>query len=89
MKPAIPDLEKAHLVGTIYSGLTATTADGKPAHLAIIDDDGNILESGISVAREAWRIAIAVHTNFLRGTGYLTVHSTPPGLPTHQDQAAA
>lgn len=82
------ELENAQLTGTIYSGLTATTRDGKPARLAIIDEDGNIIEAGFAVAREAWRIALAVHTNFLRGHGHLTVHSTPPGLPAPHKAAA-
>ena len=82
------ELENAQLTGTIYSGLTATTKDGKPARLAIIDEDGNVIDAGIAVAREAWRIALAAHTNFLRGSGHLIVHSTPPGLPTPHKAAA-
>lgn len=83
-----PTLNHSQLVGTIHSGLTATTRDGKPARLAIIDEDGNVIDSGIAVAREAWKVALAVHTNFLRGSGHLVVHSTPPGLPTHHQAAA-
>ena len=81
-------LEHSQLAGTIYGGLSATTKDGKPARLAIIDEDGNVIDAGIAVAREAWRIALTAHTNFLRGSGHLIVHSTPPGLPTHHKAAA-
>ncbi len=88
MKPTAPELQNAQLAGTIHSGLTVTTRDGKPARLAIIDEDGNVIDAGIAVAREAWKVALAVHTNFLRGTGHLVVHSTPPGLPTPHQAAA-
>ena len=89
MKTTQPEeLKNAQLAGTIYGGLTATTKDGKPARLAIIDEDGNVIDAGIAVAREAWRIALTVHINFLRGHGHLTVHSTPPGLPAPHKAAA-
>lgn len=81
-------LQNAQLMGTIYNGFTVTTRDGKPARLAIIDEAGNIIDSGTAVARECWQIAINVHTNFLRGTGHIIVHSTPPGLPLKQKEAA-
>lgn len=84
----IDPLQHTQLTGTIHSGITATTLDGKPARLAIIDDDGNILDAGLPVAREVWHLVIGVHTNFLRGTGYLTVHSTPPGIPLIKKEAA-
>lgn len=81
-------LQNSQIVGTIYSGLTATTRDGKPARIAIIDDDGTVIESGRAVAREIWMVALKVHTNFLRGTGHLIVHSTPPGIPKPMKDAA-
>jgi len=45
-------LKNAQLTGTIYNGFTVTTRDGKPAHLAIIDEAGNIIDAGTAVARE-------------------------------------
>ena len=36
-----------------HEGLTVTTRDGKPARIAIIDEDGNVLEAGEAVAEEA------------------------------------
>ena len=90
MKPDTLDtLENAVMTGTIYGGLTVTTRDSKPARLAIIDDAGNIIDSGTAVARECWQIAINVHTNFLRGTGHIIVHSTPPGIPLRAKDSVA
>lgn len=81
-------LDAATITGTIHSGLTLATTDGRKARLAIIDEDGNILASGRPVERECWNVVLQVHSNFLAGRGYLTVHSTPPGLP-HPAKAAA
>ena len=77
----VDTLQNAQLTGTIWSGLTVTTRDGKPALLAIIDEAGNIIESGPAVARECWNVVLQVHRNYLQDKGHLIVHSTPPGFP--------
>lgn len=81
-------LQQAQLTGSIWQGLTASTRDGKPAQIAIIDDAGNVIESGASVARECWNIVLQVHRNYLQDQGHLVVHSAPPGLP-HSEKIAA
>lgn len=81
-------LQHAQLTGAIYNGLTATTRDGKPARLAIIDEAGTIIEAGPAVAREAWNVVLQIHRNYLQGQGHLIVHSTPPGLPRPAKDAA-
>lgn len=75
----LDSLGNAVITGSIARGLTVKTRDGKPAQLAIIDDDGNVIEAGRAVAFESWRIPLEVHTNFLRGNGHLIVSSTPAG----------
>lgn len=90
MRPGPLDtLENAVITGTIWEGLTVTTRDGKPARLAIIDDDGKVIEAGEPVARECWNVVLQVHRNYLEGKGHLIVHSTPPGLPRPAKDAAA
>lgn len=71
MRPGPTDtLQHAqHLTGAIYNGLTATTRDGKPARLAIIDEAGTIIEAGPAVAREAWNVVLQIHRNYLQGQG--------------------
>lgn len=81
-------MEHATMTGTLWAGLTVKTRDGRPAKLAIIDDAGNVIESGVSVAREAWNIVLQVHRNYLQDKGHLIVHSTPPGLPRPVKAAA-
>lgn len=82
--PKIGRLRHAVLSGVAHEGLRVTTPDGRPAHLAVIDDDGNVLEAGDEVAREAWAVAIASYRNFLRGRGYLRVHSEPPSVKDNE-----
>lgn len=80
MKNAVPNptLAAANISATVSSGLTATTAEGKPARLAIIDDAGNVIEAGPAVAWAAWRVCIEVQENFWQGQGHLVVHTGPP-----------
>ena len=78
--PKTGTLENGRISATVTSGYQFTTTDGRPARLAIIDDQGNVVESGEAVAREAWNVCIAVIKNFKIGQGHIVVHSAPPGL---------
>lgn len=78
--PKTGTLERGTISANVSTGFQVKTADGRPARLAIIDDDGNVIEAGEAVAREAWNVCIAVQRNFWIGQGHLVVHSSPPGL---------
>ena len=78
--PETGTLENGRIAASVTSGYKFTTADGRPARLAIIDDQGNVVESGEAVAREAWNVCIAVIKNFKIGQGHIVVHSAPPGV---------
>lgn len=60
-----------------HEGFGVETPDGRRATLAVVDADGNILEAGPGVARQAWTVAIESYRNFLKGEGYLRVLSKP------------
>jgi len=77
--PETDTLEQARISANINTGYQVTTADGRAARLAIIDADGNVIEAGPAVAREAWNVCIAVQKNFWIGQGHLVIHSSPPG----------
>lgn len=51
----------------------SVTVNGRPARLAIVTDDGQIVSSGDEVAREAEAVAINSYRNFLKGKGFLRV----------------
>lgn len=74
-------LDSAVLSAVIFEGLAAQTHDGRRASLAIIDENGQVLEAGPGVAREAWRVIVACYRNFLEGNGHIRVHSRPPTGP--------
>lgn len=78
--PETGTLERCAISANINTGFRVTTSNGRPARLAIIDDEGNIIEAGEAVAKEAWNVCIAVQKNFWIGQGHLVVHSSPPGL---------
>ena len=59
-----------------HEGLTVT-AHGKPARLAIISEDGQVLAAGDDVAREAEAVAINSYRQFLQCKGHLRVLSKP------------
>ncbi len=86
--PKTGTLENGRISANVTSGYQITTADGRPARLAIIDDQGNVVESGDAVAREAWNVCIAVIKNFKIGQGHIVVHSSPPGLTKSLDASA-
>lgn len=83
MKDSVPNpqLQATRISATISTGFNVTTADGKPARLAIVDESGNIIEAGSDVAWAAWRVCIEAQENFWQGQGYLVVHSDAPGDP--------
>ncbi|ATA54557.1 hypothetical protein CKY39_16080 [Variovorax boronicumulans] len=59
-----------------HEGLTVTV-DGKPARLAIVTDDGQVIAAGTEVAREAAAVAVNNYRGFLQGKGFLRVLSKP------------
>lgn len=73
--PPPEPLQHAHISGAVHEGLTVTTADGRPARLAIIDDEGRILDAGPCVARAVWGVQVEVLRNFLAGKGHLRVRA--------------
>jgi len=83
MKDSVPNpqLPASRISATVSEGFTVTTADGKPARLAIIDEAGNVIEAGPDVAWAAWKVCIEVQENYWEGVGHLVVHSSPPGDP--------
>nr|WP_321861324.1 hypothetical protein [Burkholderia cenocepacia] len=61
-----------------FQGLSIVTPDGNPATLAVIDENGKIVEAGPSVMRAVWDVAIRSYRNFLIGNGHLRVLTQPP-----------
>lgn len=59
-----------------HEGLSVTV-NGKPARLAILTDDGQVIAVGEQVAREAEAVALNCYRNFLKGQGHLRVNSEP------------
>ena len=70
-------LENARISAVIHEGFTVE-ANGKRCRLAIIDDDGKIIEAGDQVAREAFNVAIASYKQLVKGMGHLRVASGEP-----------
>lgn len=84
--PKTGTLAHGCISANVTTGYRFTTADGRPARLAIIDDQGNVVEAGEAVAQEAWNVCIAVIKNFKIGQGHIVVHSAPPGVPSDGDR---
>ena len=78
--PSTGSLANVILCAYGQRGLTATTVDGKPAVLAVVDADGHIVESGRAVGDEAWNVVVHAYRLFLQGQGYLKVYATPEGM---------
>lgn len=67
-------LERAEISAVVHEGYSITSG-GKRCQLAIVDEDGNIVEAGDSVAREAFNVAIASYKQLLKGMGHIRVVS--------------
>lgn len=71
--PTIPDAE----LSATCSGIEARTKDGRPAMLAVIDQNGKVLASGANVERAAWLLMCLAQRNFLEGKGHVRVRLAP------------
>ncbi|WP_081085100.1 hypothetical protein [Burkholderia territorii] len=78
--PPTGSLANVILCASGQRGLTATTGDGRPATLAVVDLDGRVIESGPAVGDEAWNVVVHAYRLFLQGRGYLKVYATPEGM---------
>lgn len=72
-------LQNVIMSGKVSEGLKVATSDGRPAHLAVVDEDGKVIEAGNAVANTAWAVAMKTFENFWQGNGHLRVFSQPPG----------
>ena len=76
---ASSDADQASPVITAASrtGLTVTTWDGKPAHLAVIDSRGRVIAAGREVEHAAWEASVLAYREFLIGQGHMRVLRRP------------
>ncbi|MCE2658327.1 MAG: hypothetical protein LW854_08765 [Rubrivivax sp.] len=61
-----------------HEGLSVT-ANGRPARLAVVDENGQVLVAGPEVAQEAEAVAINMYRKIWQHQGHLRVHSKPLG----------
>lgn len=80
-------LTHAVISAVAHEDLQVTTPAGKKLILAIVDQDGNIIESGQSVAREVRNVSINCYRNLLKGMGHLRVFSEREPLNDAQADA--
>lgn len=60
-----------------HEGLSVQTADGRPARLAVVDQDGRVIAVGQEIAAAAFDAAVKSYRNFLIGNGHLRILSKP------------
>lgn len=70
-------VEGVVISGTANEGLRATW-NGKPARIAVVADDGTIIDAPV-VAVELFAVSVNAYRDFLRGEGHLRTHS--PTIP--------
>lgn len=79
----IPPLANAVLSANCF-GLNAATRDGDIAYLAIVDEQGKVLEAGDHVARASWLLMLIALQNFLEGMGH--IKNLTPTAPVESRQ---
>lgn len=75
-----PVLKRSIVSARAWDRYTFQTKRGLPATLAIVDEEGNVLDSGPEVAREIWDIAILAYRRYLKGEPFRQIVSSPDGL---------
>lgn len=65
-----------------FQGLSIETPDGNPATLAVLDQNGKVIDAGPAVSRAVWEIAIRSYRNFLCAQGFLRVRTVSPDQQT-------
>jgi ribose 5-phosphate isomerase RpiB len=75
----IGDQKTGAIEGVVISAVSheglSVTVDGRPAKLAVVTDDGQVIAVGKEVAREAAAVAVNNYRGFLKGQGFLRVFS--------------
>lgn len=71
-------LQNAVVQGVAHEGITVHTRDGRRARLAVIDDEGNIIEAGREVERVVFAASREVIYNFWKGQGHMRVFYGAP-----------
>ena len=64
--------------GLAHEGITVHTRDGRRARLAVIDDEGNIIEAGRTVERVVFAASREVIYNLWKGQGHMRVFYGEP-----------
>ncbi|MEX3950581.1 hypothetical protein AB4Y45_25585 [Paraburkholderia sp. EG287A] len=80
-----PVLRHSTVTALMWERFTITGDDGRPATLAILDEDGHVLDAGPQVAHELWELAVLAYRQYLVGEGLLRIYSTPEGLLQDHD----
>lgn len=78
-QPALGDVPAPIISAVTHEGLRVTTADGRRAKLAVLDEDGNILAAGPDIERAAFEAAVLAYRNFLQAQGHIRIQIQPPG----------
>jgi len=77
--PPIVPLKNSVISGRIFDGKPSVTLkDGRPARLAVVDEDGCIVEAGNDVAQTVWAIAITTYCTALLHGGHMKVTTEKP-----------
>lgn len=77
--PADEPVERPVFAARLWKGVFPYGKDGKPLQLAVVDDEGHIVEQGDAVSGAAWDAALEVYWQHLRDLGVMRSYgATPP-----------
>jgi len=64
----------------VFEGLSVFTHDGKPARLAILDEDGKVIAEGKNVADAAYHTSVEAYRQMLEDKGHIRVYTHTEAL---------
>ncbi len=71
------NLVKSKISAAYVGGLKAQTPNGQTGIFAVLDENGNVIDSGDAVTKKIWKVCLESHNSFWIGNGHLKVLSKP------------
>ena len=75
MTAATAQYSEPTITANAVAGLQVTPPDGRTAHLAVVDEQGNVIDQGSHISSSAYQASVRAYRSFLYGTGHIRMNA--------------